>query len=170
MKYFTLVIPAIFFVSLLYAALKKVKIYDTFCDGVKGALPLITSIFPYIAAVMMLTKVFEASGLDEKTVKFFAHFFQFLGIPEEISKLVFVKPLSGSGSIAVLSEILQKYGVDSYIGKCACVVAGSSETVFYIGAVYFSTVKEKRLTAALIISLFSFFASVSFSCFLCRIL
>ena len=170
MKIFALVVPLLFILTFLFAALKKVKIYDTFCDGVKGAIPLIVSVFPYIAAVMMLSKLFEISGLDEKTAAFLAPVFRLFGIPEELSKLVFIKPLSGSGSTAVLAEILRVHGVDSYIGKCACVIAGSSETVFYIGAVYFAGVKEKRLTAALLISLISFFLSVSLSCFLCRVM
>ena len=168
MKFFTLIIPIIFLASFLFAVVKKVRVYDSFTEGVKGALPLVMSVFPYIAAVMMLTKLFEVSGLEAKLVKLIEPLFRGLGIPQEIAELVLIKPLSGNGSTAVLSDILT--GPDSYAARCACVAYGSSETVFYIGAVYFSQVKQKKFTGALIISLLSYFASVVLCCFLCKIL
>lgn len=168
MKFFNLLIPLIFLLSFLFAVLRKVRVYDSFTEGVKGALPLIMSVFPYIAAVMMLTKLFEVSGLEGKLLRLLAPFFRGLGIPEEIAPLVLIKPLSGNGSTAVLSDIVANCGVDSYAARCACVAYGSSETVFYIGAVYFSEVKRKKFTAALVISLFSYFASVVLCCFLCK--
>ncbi len=138
MKFFTLIIPIIFLASFLFAVVKKVRVYDSFTEGVKSALPLVMSVFPYIAAVMMLTKLFEVSGLEAKLVKLIEPLFRGLGIPQEIAELVLIKPLSGNGSTAVLSDILTRYGPDSYAARCACVAYGSSETVFYIGAVYFS--------------------------------
>lgn len=170
MKFFTLIIPLIFLASFLFAVIRKVRVYDSFTEGVKGAFPLVMSVFPYIAAVMMLTKLFEVSGLEAKLIHLISPLFRGLGIPEEISELVLIKPLSGNGSTAVLSEILSKYGPDSYVSRCACVAYGSSETVFYIGAVYFSNVKQKKFTGALVISLFSYFTSVILSCFLCKIM
>ena len=165
-----LIIPLIFLASFAFAAWKKVKIYDSFTEGVKGAIPLILSIFPYIVGVMMLCKLLEVSGLEAKLTKWIAPLFSFTGIPEEIAPLVLMKPLSGSGSIAVLTQILERYGVDSYVGKCACVAYGTADTIFYIGAVYFATVKRKKLTTALIIAITSYLLSVIFACFLCQIL
>lgn len=170
MKFFSLIIPLIFLATFLFAVFKKVRVYDSFTEGVKGAIPLVMSVFPYIAAVMMLTKLFEVSGLEAKLVQLLAPLLRGLGIPEEIARLVLIKPLSGNGSTAVLSDILARYGADSYAARCACVAYGSSETVFYIGAVYFSEVKQKKFTAALVISLFSYFASVVLCCFLCKIM
>ncbi len=165
-----LIIPLIFLLSFGYAMGKKVKIYDSFTSGVKGAIPLILSIFPYIAAVTMLCKLLEVSGLEDKLSEWISPLFSFTGIPAEISSLVLMKPLSGSGSIAVLTQILERYGVDSYAARCACVAYGTSDTIFYIGAVYFAGIKRQKLTAALIISLVSYLAAVIFSCFLCRIM
>lgn len=170
MKLFSLIIPAIFLFSFLFAAAKKTRVYDAFCEGVKGAIPLIVSLFPYIAAVLMLSEVFRQSGLEEKTVRFLAPFFECLGVPKELAELVLIKPLSGAGSTAVLSEIVETHGVDSYIARCACVVYGSSDTVFYIGAVYFAGCKRKKPPVALAIALFAYFLSVVLSCFLCRFL
>lgn len=168
--FFALLIPAIFFLSFLFALYKKVRVFDSFTEGVKGAIPLVLSIFPYIAGVTMLSKLMEVSGLGDKLLSLISPLLRLLGIPQEISPLLLIKPLSGSGSIAVLSEILERYGVDSYVARCACVAYGSSETVFYVGAVYFAGIKRKKLTAALLIALFSYFLSVIVACLLCRIM
>lgn len=165
-----LIIPLIFLLSFLFAAIKKVRVYDSFAEGVKGAIPLILSIFPYIAAISILSKLLEISGLGAKIADFLSPVFHFTGIPEEVAPLLLVKPLSGGGSVAVLSEILEKYGADSYISRCACVIYGASETIFYVGAVYFAGLKRKKLNTALVIAVLSFLASAVFACFLCRFL
>ena len=165
---FALIVPLIFVVSFAFAAFKKVPLFDSFTNGVKGAIPLIVSIFPYIASVAMLSQLLDASGLGVKFTAWLSPAFSLTGIPEEIAPLLLVKPLSGSGSIAVLSDILGKYGVDSYIARCACVAYGSSETIFYIGAVYFAGIKRKKLSLALFISVLSYLLSVVLCCFLCR--
>lgn len=166
----SLMIPLIFLLSFAFALFKKVKIYDSFTEGVKGAIPLILSVFPYVAAVTMLCKLLEVSGLERILTEWTAPLFSFTGIPKEIASLVMMKPLSGSGSIAVLTQILERYGVDSYAARCACVAYGTSDTIFYIGAVYFAGLKRQKMTAALAISLSSYFLAVIFSCFLCRIM
>lgn len=168
--FLALVIPSIFLLSFAYALFKKVRVYDSFAEGVKGAIPLILSIFPYIAAITMLSKLLEISGLGAKMADFLSPAFQFTGIPEEIAPLLLIKPLSGSGGIAVLSDILEKYGADSYISRCACVVYGASETIFYVGAVYFAGLKRKKFNAALLIAVVSYLSSCVFACFLCRIM
>ncbi len=168
--FFALIVPLIFLSSFLFAAFRKVKIYDSFCEGVKKAPPLILSIFPYIAAVMMLTKLFEVSGLQAEFEKLVSPAFRFVGVPEELSQLILMKPLSGSGAIASLSDVLEKYGVDSYIGRCACVTYGASDTIFYIGAVYFAGLKRKKLSFAILIALLSYLLSVVLCCALCKIL
>ena len=163
-------IPLIFLTSILFAIFRKVKVYDSFTEGAKGAIPLILSIFPYITAVMMLCKLLEVSGLEAKLSAWISPLFTFTGIPEEISSLILMKPLSGSGSIAVLTQILERCGIDSYAGRCACVVYGTSDTIFYIGAVYFAGLKRKKLTTAMAIALTSYLFAVVFACFLCRIM
>jgi spore maturation protein B len=171
MNYFlALLIPLLFLFSFAFAAWKKVKIYDSFTEGVKGVVPLILSIFPYIVGVMMLCKLLEVSGLESRLTEWISPLFSITGVPEEIAPLVLMKPLSGSGSIGVLTQILERYGVDSYIGRCACVTYGTADTLFYIGAVYFAGIKRKKLTTALLIALSSFLLSVVFACFLCRIM
>ena len=168
MKFFALIIPLLFILVFVYAAVKKVKVYDAFTKGVKGTIPLIVNIFPYLAAMFMLTELFEQSGLSAKLCDFLSPAFSFLGVPKEIIKLILIKPFSGSGATALLSELLSVYGADSYICRCAAVCYGSSETVFYIGAVYFATVKPPKLTLPIVISLISTLISVIVACLLCR--
>ncbi len=167
-KLLPLIIPIVFLLTFFYATVKKVRVYDSFTEGMKKAIPLILSIFPYIAAVTMLYKLLEVSGVSGRIATWLSPVFSALGVPEELAPLLFVKPLSGSGAIAVLTEILDANGIDGYIGRCACVIYGSSETVFYIGAVYFAGLKRKRLTAAIVIALISYLLSVIFACFLCK--
>ena len=169
MKYVALIIPALFFALFLYALLKKVRLYDCFTEGVKEAVPLLLSIFPYLAAMLMLSELFERSGLSAALTQALSPAFSALGIPPEISKLVLLKPFSGSGSTALLSEIISVYGADSYIARCAAVAYGSSETVFYISAVYFAGSK-KNLAKPVVISLISNFISVILGCLLCKVL
>jgi spore maturation protein B len=167
---FSLVIPLLFVAVFVVAMVKKVKIYDTFVQGAKGAIPLVIDIFPYLAAIFMLTEVFEQSGLSDLLCNALSPVLSFLGIPRELTKLVLIKPFSGSGATALLAEILATNPPDGYISRCAAVCYGSSETIFYISAVYFSGIKNLKLTAAIVISLVSSFLGVVLACFLCRFL
>lgn len=169
MKYAALIIPLLFAALFVYALIRKVRLYDCFTEGVKGAIPLVISLFPYLVSVLILSELFEQSGLSARLTQGLAPVFRFLGIPPEIGKLVLLKPFSGSGSTALLSEILSAYGADSYIARCACVAYGSSETVFFISAVYFAG-SRKNLTKPVLIALFSNFASLILGCLFCRIL
>ena len=169
MKYAALIIPLLFAALFVYALIRKVRLYDCFTEGVKGAIPLVVSLFPYLVSVLILSELFEQSGLSARLTQGLASVFRFLGIPPEIGKLVLLKPFSGSGSTALLSEILSAYGADSYIARCACVAYGSSETVFFISAVYFAG-SRKNLTKPVLIALFSNFASLILGCLFCRIL
>ena len=170
MKYFALVIPLLFLALFIFALIKKVKLYDSFTEGVKEAIPLVVSLFPYLAAILMLSELFELSGLSGYLTNALSPVFRFVGIPPEISKLVLMKPFSGSGSTALLSEIFTEYGADSYIARCASVCYGSSETVFYISAVYFAGVKQKKLFLPIVISLVANLLGAILGCFLCRFL
>ena len=169
MRWLSLLLPALFLAVFLYAAVKKIKLYDSFAEGVREAVPLVLSLFPYLAAILMLSELFERSGLSAIVTGAMSPVFRGLGIPPEIGKLVLMKPFSGSGSTALLSEILHTYGADSYIGRCACCAYGSSETVFYISAVYFAGTKKRVLTPVLV-SLAANLLGVVCACLFCRIM
>lgn len=164
------IIPLIFIIIFIYSFVKKVKPYDAFCAGSKSAIPFATSVFPFLVAIFILTELFEVSGLSDIFSNFLSPVFRVFGIPKELCKLVLIKPFSGSGALAVLSDIYASYGVDSYLARCASVIYGSSETVFYVAAVYFAGAKTKNLLSPIIISLFASFCSIVFACFICHIL
>lgn len=166
-KYF---IPILFLVIILFALIKRVKPYDAFVQGAKSAIPFAVNIFPYLASIFVLTELFEISGISNAVSNFLSPVFGFFGIPRELTKLVLIKPFSGNGSLAVLTDIFNTYGVDSYLARTACVIYGSSETVFYVAAVYFAGAKQHKLTAPIVISLIASFFSCVFACFICKIM
>lgn len=170
MTIFVFLIPSLILFVFIYAAVKKINVFQAFVIGIKNALILIYDVFPYVCAVTIMSELAYKSGVYELIGKLFAPILTVFGIPKELFPLIILKPFSGSGSLALLSDIYKTYGVDGYISKCASAIFGSSETVFYISAIYFSACKEKRLKKAICISLVSIFISCVFACFICRFL
>ncbi len=164
------IIPVFFLFIYVFSSVKKVKPYDAFVEGASSAVGFAVSVMPYLTAIFVLTGLFEVSGLSNIFIKICSPFFSFLGIPKELTKLVLIKPFSGSGALALVSEIFTEYGVNSYLSRCACVIYGSSETVFYIATVYFAGAKKRNLLKPILISLFAGFCSSVFACFICKIL
>ncbi len=165
-----LIIPLIFIAVLAVAAAKRVNVYGSFTSGIESALKFTLSLIPCLAAVFIMCELFEASGLSTKLTEWLSPVFSALGVPAELTKLILIKPFSGSGSLAYLTEIINTYGADSYIARCACVCYGSSETVFYISAVYFAGLKQKKLLLPTVIVLGAVFVSTLCACALCNIL
>lgn len=165
-----LIIPVIFIAVFTFSAIKKVNIYESFTDGITEAFKFTVSLLPCLAAVFMMCELFERSGLSNLLTKWLSPVFGVLGIPEELTKLVLIKPFSGSGSLAYLSRIIEAYGADSYVARCACVCFGSSETVFYISAVYFAGLKVKKLALPIVCVLAATLVSTILACLICRIM
>ena len=164
------IIPLLLISITIFSLTKKVKIYDCFLDGAKEALSLSKSVFPYIATIYIVIVLFKTSGLSTHLTSLISTPLSYLGIPEEITELMLLVPISGNGTIALLEEIIATYGVDSYIAKCASVVAGGSETIFYISAVYLSNCAVKRLNTAIPISLFCTLLGTVIACTLCQVM
>ena len=146
--------PVVIIAILLFGLTKRVDVYGNFVLGAKKALPLSVSIFPYLFAMFLMVNTLNKSTLGDYLVDAFAVPFSWVGVPSQLVHLILLRPFSGSGSLAILSDIYVQYGVDSYIGKAASVIMGSSETVFYISSVYFAQTKVKNLGWALSIALF----------------
>ena len=164
------IVPIFLIFLLLYASYKNLNTYNIFVNGAKGAIDLVVSIFPYIVAIMASVALMRVSGLMDLLTSLISPAFNLLGIPPEVSELVLLRPFTGSGSFALLNDIYTTYGADSYIARCASVIAGSSETVFYVATVYFSGTKVKKLLYAIPCALVASFASAILSCLLCRIM
>ena len=164
------VVPVILILTLVYGLFKRVNVYDSFVLGAKQSFNLSLSIFPYLAATFIMVNALRASGLDEYVTKFLSPPFALLGVPSEVVELLLLRPFSGSGSLALLSDVYKQYGVDSYVSRCASVIMGSSETVFYVASVYFAGTKVKRTGFAIPIALFCNLIGGVLACLLCRVM
>ncbi len=164
------VVPVFIILVLLYASYKNLNTYNIFVKGAKGAIDLVVSIFPYIVAIMISVALMRTSGLTDLLTKLVSPIFNFLGIPSEVSELVLLRPFTGSGSFALLNDIYAQYGPDSYVARCASVIMGSSETVFYVATVYFSQTKVKKLLYAIPCALVASLVAAVLSCLLCRVM
>lgn len=164
------IIPALIIALAVFALFKKIKVYDCFIEGAKKAIPLAVEIFPYLAAVFMMCEAFSLSGLNGALIALLSPVYNIFGIPKEVVGLTLLKPFSGSGSLAMLSEVLAEHGADSYIGRLACVIFSSSETTFYVCSVYIVKARSARVAPAIAISLTANFIATVFASFICRIL
>ena len=162
------VVPILLIAVLVYGLVKRVNVYDSFVLGAKKSFNLSLSIFPYLAAIFIMVNALHASGVDVYLTKIFAPPFKLLGVPSEVVQLVLLRPFSGSGSLAILTDVYKTYGVDSYVGRCASVIMGSSETVFYVASVYFAETKVKKTGWAIPIALFCNLLGSIVACLLCK--
>ncbi len=163
------ILPAFIALNFLIGAIRRVPVFDAFIEGAKGAIRLMADIFPYLAAVLIAVSLFRESGLSAYLAKVASPLFGFLGIPPELTELIVVRPMSGSGSIGLLTEVYRLYGADSFPARAASVIVGSSETVFYVAALYGGGV-VKKYRGAVAIALVATFAGTVISCLLCRLM
>jgi spore maturation protein B len=169
MSFADLIIPILFIILLVAAKVKRVNAYNSFVDGAKRGFWAAIDLLPYVAAIFLAIMLFRQSGLIDLLVRLLSPALSLLGIPAPLTELILLKPLSGSGSLAVLSEIYETHGVDSYIGRTASIIMGSSETVFYVSTIYFAGTKVTSTGKALALGLMVSFISVLLSCWVCRL-
>lgn len=136
--------PLIILLIVVYGLLEKNKVFDTFLDGAKEGLEIVFSIFPTLIGLFVAIGALRSSGLINFVVEFIKPVLSFINFPSEIMPLAFLRPISGSASIAVATDIMQNFGVDSKIGLIASTIMGSTETTLYTIAVYTSSVKIKK--------------------------
>lgn len=137
-------VPAVFLIILIFGALRRVPMFDAFTDGAKEGLRSAAAILPTLIGLMLAVTMLKASGALDMLSAFLAPLVSLLGIPPEVLPLALIKPVSGSGSTAVLAQLFEAYGADSTIGRVASVIAASSETTFYCIAVYYGAVGIKK--------------------------
>ena len=164
------ILPIIFIALFCYSKYKNVNTYDTFVKGAKKSIPLVVDIFPYIATIMIAVALLRASGITAMLATALSPIFNALGIPTELIELVLLRPFTGSGSFALLNDVLVQYGPDSYISRCACVILGCSETIFYVTTVYLSQTKVKKLLYAIPVALICATFGAVLACLLCKIM
>lgn len=164
------ILPILFLFIFVYSCFKKVNTYETFIYGAKKSIPLVIEIFPYIAAIMIAVALLRYSGLTALLAQWTSPVFNTLGIPTELIELVLLRPFTGSGSYALLNDVLITYGPDSYISRCACVILGCSETIFYVTTIYMSQTKVKKLLYAIPVALICSTVGSILACLLCKII
>lgn len=161
-------VPLLFIGLLIAASFKRVNAYNSFISGAKKGFLTAMDLLPFVTAVFIAILLFRESGLVAKISSFLSPALELLGIPPPLTQLILLKPLSGSGSLAILNDIYKEHGVDSYVSRAASVIMGSSETVFYISTVYFANTKVKKTGKAVALGLLVSFISVLISCWVCK--
>jgi len=139
-----LIIPLFVLFTVLYGTAKKVRVYDSFVAGAKEGPAIILKIFPYLLTIFVAIKGFQASGAFDTLRDAFYSVFAFLDIPIEAVSMAIVKPLSGSASTALFTDIVSTTGADSTATLMSAVIMGSAETTFYVLAVYLGAVSIKK--------------------------
>ena len=159
----TLVVPVILCFTACFAMRRRVDVYCALTKGAEEGLTVLLHILPSLIGLLTAVYMFRASGAMEFLAALLSPALEKLGIPPETAPLLFIRPISGSGALAVGSEIMETYGADSYIGRVAAVMLGSSETTFYTIAIYYGSagIVKTRYTipAALCADLVMFWAS-----------
>lgn len=164
------ILPILFILLFIYCIYKRLNTYDHFVKGAKGAIKLVVDIFPFIASIMIAVALLRVSGITSWLTQTLSPIFNALGVPPELTELVLLRPFTGSGSYALLEDVLVTYGADSYISRCACVIMGCSETIFYVATVYFSQTKVKKLLYAIPVALLCSIVGTILACLLCRVI
>ncbi|HEX2955087.1 MAG TPA: spore maturation protein [Bacillota bacterium] len=154
----------------LFAAFKKVKVYETFCEGASEGFQTAIGIIPYLLAMLVAIGIFRDSGAMDVIVRIFRPVTSWVGMPSEVLPLAFMKSLSGGGSNGLLVDALKHYGPDSLIGRIASTMNGSSETTFYVIAVYFGAVGIRKTRHAVAAGLVADLAGVLAAVWVCRLM
>jgi len=133
----------------LVGMIKKVKVYDVFIEGAKEGFQVAVRIIPFLVGILVAIGMFRGSGAMDLLTDALRPVMNAIGFPAELFPLAVLRPLSGSGSLALTTDIVKRYGPDSLIGRTAATMYGSSETLFYVLAVYFGAVGVKRTRHAI---------------------
>lgn len=139
-----LVIPGIVFLVLFCGLVERKDVFNLFIEGAKDGIKVVVKIFPTLIAIFLCVGIMDNSGLFDCISNTLSNFFRIFNIPSEIFPLLCIKPISGSATVGIATELIRKYGVESRIGLLAAIIMSSSETTFYVIAIYLNSVKIKN--------------------------
>jgi spore maturation protein B len=169
MNFSILILPILIALILIIAASRGVKVYETFVAGAKEGFITVYKIAPYLLTMLFAIDIFRKSGAMNYLIYIIKPVCELFNIPEGVIPMVIIKPLSGSGALGVMTDIMKTYGVDSMEGKIAAVMMGSTETIFYTLSVYFGSCQIKNtrhsLPAAMVAHIIGSIAAV-YICYL----
>jgi spore maturation protein B len=164
------VIPTIVVGFPLYGLIKRVPVYETFVEGAKDGFVVAVRIIPYLVAILFAIGMFRASGAMEFMTRVLDPVLAWVGFPAEVLPMAIIRPLTGSGSAGLVAEMINQYGEDSLFVKMAAVMFGSTETTFYVVAVYFGAVNIKKTRHAVPAGLTADFAAMLIAVWTVRLL
>lgn len=165
-----LAMPLIILLIVTYGLLEKNKVFDDFLEGAKEGIEIVFSILPTLIGLFVAIGALRNSGVLDMIIRIITPLLNVIHFPSEIMPLAMLRPISGSGSIAVATDIMKTYGVDNSIGMMASVMMGSTETTLYTIAIYTSCVKIKKTRFVLLASLVADIVGMLVSVGICRIL
>ena len=154
----------------LYALIKKINVFDAFTTGAKQGFETSISIVPFLIAMLVAIGMLRASGFFELLYSLISPVLNRMGMPSELLPLALIRPFSGSASTGIMAELIHQYGGNSFIAKTAATMMGSTETTFYVIAVYFGAVGIKRTRHAIPAGLLADLAGIIASIWICRYL
>jgi len=153
----------------LYAAFRRVKVYEEFVDGAKEGFEVAIRIIPYLVAILVAIGMFRAAGGLEIVGRLLKPIMSAVGFPPDLLPLVLMRPLSGSGTLGIFSELVKQCGPDSLVTRMGATIYGSTETTFYVLAVYFGSVAVKKTRYAVLAGLTADFVGVVASIVICKL-
>ena len=162
------IIPIIILLILIYGYLNGVKVYDAFIEGAGEGLLITFRILPYIGAMLLAVGMLRSSGGLDFMLYVLRPLTSAAGIPEEVVPLIIMKPLSGSGALGILADILKRSGADNYAGVLASIIMSSTETIFYTITVYFGSIGIKNIRHTLAAAVIADMAGLAAAVLLCR--
>ena len=166
----TLAIPFLIIVFIGYGAIKKVKVYEEFVEGAKEGFNIAVKIIPYLVAMLMAIGIFRAGGAMDWLIYILKPVTNLIGMPAEALPMALMRPLSGSGSLGIMTEIISVHGPDTFIGILTSTFFGSTETTFYVLAVYFGAVNIRNTRHAVPAGLIADVAGILGAVFIVRLL
>ena len=161
------ILPLLAVCLLGYALYKRVHVYEAFVRGAKEGLPLLYNLLPYMAAMLIVIELLNASGLIQLLTLALRRPLGAIGMPPELLPLALLRPFSGSAAMAIATDVFEIHGVDSRLGLTASSMVGSSETIFYTLALYFGSVGVRQTRFTLPVALLASFLSVAVSVWVC---
>lgn len=147
------ILPTLIFLIVFMALLKRVPLYETFVEGGKDGFQIAVDLIPYLLGMLMAIQVFRVSGAMDIIVHLISPLVNFLHVPKEVVPLALMRPISGTGALAMMTDLIKTYGPDSFIGRLASTIQGATDTTFYIITVYFGAIGLKKTGDALKVGL-----------------
>jgi spore maturation protein B len=163
-------IPALLFIIPLIALKKRVKVYETFIEGAENGFATAIKTIPYLVAMLVAINVFKASGAMDLLVKVISPVTGALGAPAEILPLAIMRPLSGGGALGITADLIKTYGPDSFIGRLASTLQGSTDTTFFVVTLYFGSVGIKKYRYSVLAGLTADLTGLIASVYICNLI